>query len=280
MYSAFLYKKLKTIVWNLLFFWKSVFIVTGYLRLMDFFHSRIVKRKVLPLHGRLNDIRKRMHKEYGRYLYFGGYYYQGLGEIGIRGVRPVDVRVKRYGILDLLTKDMNVLDIGSNAGFFALYLSGFVGHVDGVEFNPFLVEISEETKRFLGVGNAEFACRDFVEFSTDKKYDAVFSLANHKTIDKNLVMDFEAYIKKIFRLLKPGGLMFFESHGLNTEDSDMDEKFDIMEKYFLTLRYKMLKAPNGLDIDRLFAVFKRREDVLPSAKSGFELSRALKKFDY
>src|SRR5439155_7920490 len=101
------------------------------------------------------------------------------------------------------------------------------------------VAIANIATEYLGAANASFIPGDFVDFETSKRYDAVCSLANHCTIDGNLSIDFEQYIAKLFSLLKPGGLLFFESHnvfgsgaGGAGDDGDLDAKFDIAERYF------------------------------------------------
>jgi hypothetical protein len=178
-----------------------------------------------------------------RQSYAADYPYQGLEQLGISGVKPTEERLARYDIAEYLCATDSVLDIGSNTGFWALALATRVGHVDGLEFNPYLVGIANIARAYLGTANASFIPGDFVDFETSKKYDAVCSLANHCTIDGNLSIDFEQYVAKLFSLLKPGGLLFFESQnvfgpgaGGAGDDGDMDAQFDSAERNFAVLR--------------------------------------------
>ena len=181
-----------------------------------------------------------------------------------------------------------VLDIGSNNGFWALRLATKVGHVEGLEFNPYLVAIANIAQEHLGAANASFIVGDFADFETSARYDVVCSLANHCTIDGNLSMGFEQYIAKVFSLLKPGGILFFESHnvfgpgtGAPGDDGDLDAKFDIAERYFAVLKYKMTRAyVPAFDVDKLFVVMRRRDRYEADARRTLCLSEARQRYGY
>jgi SAM-dependent methyltransferase len=220
--------------------------------------------------------------------YAADYPYQGLSRLGIAGCKPTDERLSRYAIDEYLCDTDHILDIGANNGFLALSLAERCGHITGIEFNPYLVSVAELAKKFLGIGNADFLVGDFVDFESDQQFDAVLSLANHCTIDGNLAMDFEKYVAKIFSLLKPQGYLFFESHnvfgqgtGAPGDDGDLDAKFDIVERYFQVLKYKMTPAfvPFG-DIDKLFVVLRRRDCYFAGATRTFSLDTARVTYDY
>ena len=112
-------------------------------------------------------------------------FYQGFDEIQIDGWRPTEKRFINYDIENYLNKNKTVLDIGCNCGFFTLHSSKYVKHIDGVEINPYLVDIANDVKDFLKIQNAVFHNSSFETFTTDKKYDIVYSFANDSTIDKN-----------------------------------------------------------------------------------------------
>jgi SAM-dependent methyltransferase len=223
-----------------------------------------------------------------RQSYAADYPYQGMERLAISGVKPTEERFARYDITEYLGATDRVLDIGSNNGFWALALATRVGHVDGLEFNPYLVAIANIAKDFLGAVNASFIPGDFVDFETSEKYDVVCSLANHCTIDGNLSMDFEQYIAKVFSLLKPGGILFFESHnvfgpgaGGAGDDGDLDAKFDIVERYFSVLRYKMTQAyVPAFDIGKLFVVLRRRDRYEADVVRTLRLSDARQRYGY
>jgi SAM-dependent methyltransferase len=243
---------------------------------------------------RLKPVQKAIFSQYAlqrhnwKNSYAADYPYQGLSRLGIAGCKPAEERLSRYALDEYLRDTDYILDIGSNNGFLSLLLGEHCGRVTGIEYNPYLVSVAEIAQRSLAVGNVDFLVGDFVEFDANQKFDAVLSLANHCTIDGNLSMGFEGYIAKVFSLLKPGGYLFFESHnvfgpgsGAPGDDGDLDAKFDIAERYFEVLKYKMTPAfvPFG-DIDKLFVILRRRDSYLAGAKRTFSLDRAKTAYVY
>jgi len=107
----------------------------------------LMHRVVYPAADLLCVVRRpalwRLHRRLRRHLaaqraqwrnpYSDNYFYQGLERIGLHGGKPSEARLAKYGISDLLTTDLQVLDIGSNCGFWALSIAPFVKHVDGGE---------------------------------------------------------------------------------------------------------------------------------------------------
>lgn len=223
-----------------------------------------------------------------RQSYAADYPYQGMEGLGISGIKPTDERFARYDIAEYLRPADKLLDVGSNNGLWALRLATSVNHVDALEFNPYLVAIANIAKEHLGADNVSFIPGDFVDFDTEARYDVLCSLANHCTIDGNLSMDFEQYVAKVFSLLKPGGILLFESHnvfGLGSgrpgDDGDLDAKFDIAERYFSVLKYKMTPTyVPAFDVDKLFVVMRRREHYEPTATRTLSLSEARKRYGY
>ena len=68
-------------------------------------------------------------------------------------------------LINTSQKEKTVLDIGSNAGFMACFLSEFTKEVDAIELNPYLVKMGSVTKAFLGLKNVNFLEGDFTEYS-------------------------------------------------------------------------------------------------------------------
>jgi SAM-dependent methyltransferase len=229
-----------------------------------------------------------LQRQNWRHSYADDYPYQGLARLGVAGVKPGEERLARYDIDRFLHSTARVLDVGANNCFLSLAVAGQVGHVDAVEFNPYLCEMARIAARHLGIANVEAIVGDFVEFRPTHSYDAVFSLANHCTIDGNLSMDFEEYVAKCFSALKPDGFLFFESHnvfgpgkGGAGDDGDMDAKFDIVERYFEVVRYRMTQRyVPAFDIDKLFVVLRRRRTYQAAAQRTFRLADARQRYDY
>lgn len=235
---------------------------------------------LVQLHNELNKLNKAQIEQWGSLVYCDGYYYQGYKRIGINGIKPSEERIEGYEIHSYFSKEKSVLDIGSNSGFMSCYLSEFVKEIDAIELNPYLSDMGVVTANFLNIKNINFLKNNFIEYDFIKKYDIVFSLSNHYTIDGNLNMGFEDYIKKIYNVMHDGGVLFFESHNINGDDSDMELKFKIASKYFTLVKYKMVRSFFPQDIDKLFSVFLREDNPRKTQIFDFNLEEAKYKYEY
>jgi len=187
-------------------------------------------------------------------------FYQGFDKIKIDGWRPTEARFKMYDIDKYLSNNKSVLDIGTNCGFFALHTSQFVKDIDGVEINPYLVAIANDTKEYLQITNASFYVSGFEDFLPKKKYDIVFSFANDSTIDKNTKFNFDEYIHKILNLLNEQGLLIFESQAADMlPKSKFDPKLQVLKKFFVVLENKIVTSEYPVNIpERFFLVLKKK----------------------
>ena len=190
----------------------------------------------------------------------------------------------QYQVDDLL-KDADVLDIGSNTGFVAIYCAKFSKEVLGIGLNPYLNRVARETAEYLKVKNAQFMDVDFKDFQTEDRFDVVLSLSNHHTIDENLDLGFKNHISRISDLLRPDGVMLFESHnvfgpgeGGAGDDGDMEAKVEIMSKFFKIERYRMVRRflEHG-DVDKLFIVARKTEVPKPIS---FDLIKSRRNYEW
>ena len=189
------------------------------------------------LHDKLNAHIEEQDKNWKSFVYAKeNGFYQGFDEIKLPGCRPTEQRLDRYDIKKYLTNEKMALDIGSNCGFLVLHLSKFLKHVDGVEINPYLVNVGKDTQKFLNINNVELFTSRFEDFKITKKYDIIFSLANDDTIDGNTEFTFDEYIKKIQGLLNEGGHLMWETISPDTYDPELFKpKRLILEKKFTLL---------------------------------------------
>lgn len=218
--------------------------------------------------------------------YSQGYFYQGLEEIGITGCKPTNFRFKQYQVDEIL-ENAHVLDIGSNCGFVSCYCAKRAATVTAIELNPYLNKIAKDTSKHLKLDNISIIDEDFTAYKSNNKFDVILSFSNHHTIDGNLYMEFENYIKKIVNLLTPNGYLLFESHNVYAEgigvlgdDGDMDMKVAIMNKYFTIEKYRMVNCflKHGIeDLNKLFIVAKRSNNPRPIE---FDLATAREKYTY
>lgn len=240
------------------------------------------KPDLKKLHEQLDVFRQDQLEQWNSFVYCKGYYYQGYQRIGIQGIKPTEPRMDNYNISDFFNKEGKVLDIGCNSGFMACYLADHYKEVVGIELNPYLIRMGEAVKSHLGLNNLRFIEGNFIDHRFDEKFDAVFSLSNHFTIDGNLNIGFEEYIRKIYDIMNKGGILFFESHDINGDDSDLNEKFRIASRYFTLKKSKMVRSFYPADIDKLFAVFARKDEMLSHIPENvnFDLANIRNKYEY
>ena len=213
------------------------------------------------LHLKLKAHLKNQNEKWEHFIYSKqDGFYQGLDKINIKGSRSTEKRFNEYNIGSLFSKNKNVLDIGSNCGFVSLYTSEFVKSVTGVEINPFLVKISNDTKEFLNIQNVKFVCSTFEEYKTGEKFDIVYSFANDSTIDDNTTFNFEEYVQKISFLLSSGGLLIFESQALDVlVPNAFQLKLEILEKYFIISEKRKVSSEYPTNVpERIFLVLEKK----------------------
>lgn len=146
-------------------------------------------------------------------VYGGGRFYQSFTELGISGTRDTQERLAIYQVDRFLNRESTVLDIGCNCGFLDLQMCSRVKWVEGIEIEPLLVEIAEETRKYMGIENAHFLCGDFYTLDIKKQYSAIFSFAVHSNIMVSGASERE-YVDKVYESILPEGYLFFESHNL------------------------------------------------------------------
>lgn len=209
------------------------------------------KPSLLSLHESLNSIFHRYSKQIDSIE--RGTFYQGLKSIHIEGQRPTEERFRIYGLKRILKKDFHVLDIGSNCGFFSLYISKFVRHVDGIEKDSHMVEIGNKAKKYLKINNCTFYQSAFEQFKANRKYNLIMSFAVHRRVNCRL----EKYIDILHNMLNKQGYLIIESQDTKGVDADFagDMKRIIKGKYIL-LKEGTLND-DGIN-DRIFMVLKKR----------------------
>jgi 16S rRNA G527 N7-methylase RsmG len=101
-----------------------------------------------------------------------------------------------------ISKKSKVLEVGSNVGFFSLYIADKVQSVDMVEMNEKLVCVYKKAKDYLKVSNANIFNMYIKKFKPNKKYDIIFSFAVHKWVG----MPLKEYLMLLKNLLDKEGI--------------------------------------------------------------------------
>lgn len=187
-----------------------------------------------------------------------GRFYQSFPMLGINGVRPTDKRIEQYGLKDLLNNKMDVLDIGCKLGFLDMEIASLVRNVTGIEYNPVASRLSKSIANKLNIRNATFYDYDFKEWKnlSRRRYDMILSLDVHQYIGQTP----QEYATKIASLIKPGGLVLFESSDLNStkEPNDYDDYIDA----FMNNGFKSIKRGDSMDQEsskRIWTLFQQNE---------------------
>ena len=124
----------------------------------------------------------------------------------------------------------------------------------------------------IRVQTSIFELCDFFEWDKDTQYDVIFSLATHQTIDMKYRPRLKDHFSKIWKLLSPKGILFFECHYADKDSEGIRDS----QAYFDILAYKVMDkfVPTG-DIDKLVLIL-RKKDFSEEFEDRFNLQDALK----
>ena len=117
-------------------------------------------------------------------------------------------RIENLNLKRFAGQDKTLLDIGANQGEFEIELSKDFKHITAVE--PFVPapKLPENISWF------KKGFKEFIAGSHDT-YDVVFSFAVTKRIRKNDKINEHQIVKDHYNLIKPDGIMVYETHLLD-----------------------------------------------------------------
>ncbi len=100
------------------------------------------------------------------------------------------------------TAQTRALEFGCGTGSTALVHASHVEHLHAIDISQRMIAIAQEKALALNVANVSFETTTIEQFhSSDASFDAVLGLSI-----LHLLADKEAAIRKVWRLLKPGGV--------------------------------------------------------------------------
>ncbi|NGX28909.1 MAG: hypothetical protein K940chlam1_01097, partial [Candidatus Anoxychlamydiales bacterium] len=198
------------------------------------------------------------------------YFYQGLEKINIKGCRPSEARFKNYSLANIIKPHHEILDIGANCCFLSILCAKKAKHIDCIEHNPFLINIGKITASHLKVKNISFFANDFLSFKFKKKYDIVMSFANHNTDDKGSNKNLRTYLEQLHNLLKPKGILLFESHCGDINNENFEKTINALDDIFIMKRNVYFERNLFFACDnRLFYTFeKKRQNSSQKTRNG------------
>ena len=101
-----------------------------------------------------------------------------------------------------LRPDMQVLEFGCGSGTTALLHAPFVRRIQGIDSSAKMIEIARGKAMSANAANASFQQASIEEYAAlEQTFDAVLGLSILHLLD-----DWSGAIKKVHRLLKPGGV--------------------------------------------------------------------------
>lgn len=98
--------------------------------------------------------------------------------------------------------DMEVLEFGCGTGSTAIVHAPHVRHIRAIDLSPQMIDIAKTKAKVAGVENVSFEVADIGSLDVaDGTYDAVLALSI-----LHLLADRDAVIRRVHRMLKPGGV--------------------------------------------------------------------------
>ncbi len=115
-----------------------------------------------------------------------------------------------------LTPQMEVMEFGAGTGATAIAHAPFVKHIHAVDISPKMLAIARDKADAAAIENISFEQSSIDAFERpDASFDAILGLSI-----LHLLIDREAVIAKVFRMLRPGGVFVSsttcmgDAHGL------------------------------------------------------------------
>jgi ubiquinone/menaquinone biosynthesis C-methylase UbiE len=113
--------------------------------------------------------------------------------------------------LDLKPTD-RVLELGCGVGRIGHELAAHVAHWEGADISANMLKVARERLAgFDNVGFTELMCSDLKSLP-DASFDKAYSIAVFIHMDKE---DFYLYLEELARVVKPGGLIFFDTWNIS-----------------------------------------------------------------
>lgn len=103
---------------------------------------------------------------------------------------------------DYFRPDMEVFEFGCGTGSTAIAQAPYVKHIQAIDISSKMIDIAQGKADEKNIENVTFKCSTIDEFSVpDETLDAVLGLSILHLLDNK-----EAFIARVHRMLKPGGV--------------------------------------------------------------------------
>ncbi len=99
-------------------------------------------------------------------------------------------------------KNDRVLDAGCGSGTISHFLSGYAGHVTGIDSNPSAINYARDTFK---APNLQFCLGQFDDLNGDKPFDKIYCIEVIEHLYEHQVAD---VLELFYKLTNPGGQLF------------------------------------------------------------------------
>lgn len=172
------------------------------------------------------------------------------GEPG-KANRSIPDRVKDYGLLNYITKESTVLDLGCNRGYFGVYLADKIKSYYGIDTdsNQIMFGIAEAQNQNL----TNLTYRNDTFLCLNNQFDIILCLAFHSYVN----MSMWELAKCLIDMLKPGGHLLLEGHPKGYRD-EPEKYFNPLASYLNeNLKQVERKQVKDRELLRPFIIFKK-----------------------
>jgi 2-polyprenyl-3-methyl-5-hydroxy-6-metoxy-1,4-benzoquinol methylase len=145
-----------------------------------------------------------------------------------------------------ITPETEILEIGTGTGWFPLLCKARGLRCTGLEISPQLIEMAMETGRRYGV-EPDIELGNLEDYRLpDRFYDVVIASSVFEHVE-----DWRTGVRKVYRTLKPGGVLFFESTNKFSFTSGEYKGIPLYGWMPNSWRYTIRKKIHGEDIMKL-----------------------------
>ncbi len=177
-----------------------------------------------------------------------GELYQSIPDGSVKATRDTKERWDAYGIKPEHLVGKTVLDVGCNAGGFAFYCEGHCQSYLGIDVDSDSIALAQHLYPF---SNCSFRVQDIRGFKGE--FDVVFAFA----VRYYTRLSVAEWAVKMASLIRPGGLLFYESHG-RTETWEAQREAFIKLFSVQRIGYVPLVSTSSKGGTRFFAEMRRR----------------------
>ena len=189
-------------------------------------------------------------------------YIANFGGISLEEKRPqFENFLRAIEVYKPLTSDTEILEVGTGTGWFPLLCNLRGLRCKGLEISPQLIAVAKEIGRQRGI-EPDIELGNLEDYSLpDEKYDVVLASSVFEHVE-----DWRTGIHKLWKTLKYGGLLYFES----------TNKFSFISGEYVGIplygwlpnswRYGLRKAVHGRDIMKLGIDFHQFTPRFPSRR--------------